>query len=110
MKRKVVFTPDALADLEAIFLFIAPDNPRRARSYVAEIQAQCRKLGDTPLMGVERSRIRAGLRILPLWRRVVVAYELPPDRVDILRVFSGRRDYEAIMTGDNPIARENLGE
>jgi toxin ParE1/3/4 len=41
--------------------------------------------------------MRKGLRILPLWRRIIIAYELPPERVDVLRVFSGRQDYEALM-------------
>jgi toxin ParE1/3/4 len=49
------------------------------------------------MIGVARHDIRPGLRILPLWRKVIVAYELPPGRVDILRVFSGGRDYEAVL-------------
>ncbi|UIJ94389.1 type II toxin-antitoxin system RelE/ParE family toxin [Sinorhizobium meliloti] len=38
MSRELVFTPAALADLEETFWFVAADNPRRARSYVAEIE------------------------------------------------------------------------
>lgn len=86
-------------DLEEIFDFIAADNPRRARTYIEEIRLSCLSLCDMPRMGVERADLRPGLRILPLWRRIVVAYELPADRVDVLRVFSGGRDYETIMAG-----------
>lgn len=100
MTRELLFTPEALADLEEIFWYIAADSPVRARRYVEEIRQSCQKLAATPFIGVERSGLRAGLRILPLWRRVIIAYELPPGRVDILRVFSGRRDYEALLGTD----------
>jgi toxin ParE1/3/4 len=50
------------------------------------------------MMGVERSDLRSGVRILPLWRRIVIVYELPVGRVDVLRVFSGGRDYAAIIS------------
>lgn len=99
MSRRLVFTPDAQADLDEIFLFIAADNPDRARAYIEQIVQNCRKLTTTPMIGVERSVIWSGLRILPLWRRIIVAYELPPDRVDILRIFSAGQDYETIMRG-----------
>lgn len=98
--RELVFTPAARADLEEIFWFIAADNPRRARSYVAEIEQACRNLCDMPEKGVRRPDLRPGLRIFPLWRRIVIAYELPEDRVDVLRIFSAGQDYEAIISGE----------
>lgn len=97
MTRELHYAPEARADLEEIFWFIAPDNPRRAGTYVAEIETACEHLCKTPNIGIERSDLRPGLRILPLWRRTVIAYELPPGRVDVLRVFSGGQDYEGIM-------------
>ncbi|YCI02941.1 type II toxin-antitoxin system RelE/ParE family toxin [Ensifer sp. D2-11] len=51
-------------------------------------------------MGRGRPDLRPNLFIFPLWRRVLIAYELPDNRVDILRVFSGGQDYEAIMSGE----------
>ncbi len=100
MKRKLVYSRQALGDLDEIFDFIAADNPRRAVTYIEEIRQACQGLCNTPRMGVDRPDLRPGLYILPLWRRIVIAYELPPDTVDVLRVFSGGRDYEAIMGGD----------
>ncbi len=67
MTRQLVYTESAEADLDEIFDFIAVDNPRRARSYIEEIRQACRDLCKTPLIGVERSDIRPGLRIFPLW-------------------------------------------
>lgn len=100
MTRRLVYTPAARDDLDEIFDFIATDNPLRAASYVADIQNACRNLCVTPHLGRERSDLRAGLRILPLWQRIIIAYELPPGRVDILRVFSAGRDYQAIIDDD----------
>jgi plasmid stabilization system protein ParE len=37
------------------------------------------------------------LRIMTFRRRVVTAYRVHADQVEILRVFSGGRDYETIM-------------
>lgn len=100
MTRELVFTPAARADLEEIFWFIAADNPRRARSYIAEIEEACSNLCDMPEIGFERSDLRTGLRTLALWRRILVAYELPDGRVDVLRVFSAGQDFEAIISGE----------
>ena len=100
MTRELTYTPAALADLEEIFWFIAADNPRSARSYVAEVEQACRNLCDSPLIGRERPDLREGVRVFPLLRRIVTAYELPEGRVDVLRVFSAGQDYEAIISGD----------
>jgi toxin ParE1/3/4 len=96
---RLFYTLQAQADLDNIFDFIATDNPRRARTYIDEIRQACRNLCESPMIGTERPDLRPGLRILPLWRRIVIADELAPDRVDILGIFSGGRDYEAIMAG-----------
>lgn len=98
MTRKLVYTPAARADLARILRRIATDNPRRARSYVEEIRQACRNLCETPEIGVRRPDLRPDLRIFPLWRRIVIAYELPENSVDILRIFSHGQDYEAIMS------------
>jgi len=98
--RALIYTGKAEADLDEIFDFIAADNPRRARTYIEDIRKACRTLCHTPLIGIERADLRPGLRIYPLWRRVIVAYELPPGELLVLRVFTGGRDYETIMGAD----------
>jgi toxin ParE1/3/4 len=98
--RGLIFTGQAQDDLNEIFDFIAADNPLRARTYIEEIRRACRDLCSTPFIGVERADLRPGLRILSLWRRVIVAYELPPEELLVLRVFTGGREYETIMESD----------
>ncbi len=100
MTRSLVFAPQAEDDINDVFDFIAADNPRRALSYIEEIQQACRSLCQTPMIGIDRSDLRPGVRVLTLWRRVVVVYELPPDKLRVLRIFTGGRDYETIMGSD----------
>ena len=100
MTRRLVYRPQAEGDLQAIFDFIAIENPRRALSYIGEIREACRSLCDAPMIGMERYDIRPGLRMLALWRRIVVAYELDDEKVRVLRVFSGGQDYHAIMADE----------
>ncbi|MCG7354133.1 type II toxin-antitoxin system RelE/ParE family toxin [Roseomonas mucosa] len=97
----MAYAPEALDDLDAIFDFIAADNPGRAVTYIEEIRQACRSLCDMPLIGVDRPDLRPGVRVLAVRRRVVIAYEIVADRIDILRVFSGGQDYAAIMGGDS---------
>ena len=98
--RELIYLTAALDDLDAIFDYIAPDNPRRAASFVDEIRRRCLTLCDHPELGSSRADIKPGLRILPLPRRVVVFYSITESEIVIVRVFSGGRDYEAIMRDD----------
>jgi plasmid stabilization system protein ParE len=68
VKLDLVYSPEAINDLEEIFWFIAGDNPGRARTYIAEIQQACRELCEMPLIGVARPDLYPNLRILSLWR------------------------------------------
>lgn len=77
MTRELFYGPQARADLEELFWFIAEDNPSRARTYIAEIEAAYERLCRTPMIGAERPDLPSGLRILPLWRRIVIAYARP---------------------------------
>ena len=100
MRRRLVYSVKALADLDAIYDYIALDSPARARDHVAEIRARCRALLDNPQLGPARPSIRPGLRIYPVGRRVVVAYRITEEGIRIVRVFSGGQDYEAILAAE----------
>jgi plasmid stabilization system protein ParE len=51
------FTPQATEDLDAIWRFIAEDNPEAADRVEMEIIATCRRLAKHPLMGTKRQEI-----------------------------------------------------
>jgi toxin ParE1/3/4 len=100
MSAELVYSRRALADLDEIFDYIASDNPGRARSYVREIQAACQSLRRMPMKGTGRPDLGPGIRVLPLWRRIVIVYAMRSDQIEILRIFSAGQDYEAIMRSD----------
>ena len=50
--RKLEWSPDALEDLDVIWMYIAEDSVERASTFVEELQAQARKLIDAPRTGV----------------------------------------------------------
>ncbi len=97
---KVVLTDEALADLQQIADYIAEDNPERARTFVAELIERAREIGERPLayplvpryetLGVRRRVHRAYL----------IFYRAEAERVTILHVLHGARDYEALLFGD----------
>ena len=95
--RKLVYRPAALADLDGIYDYIEPENPRRAASFVKDIQDRCRNLCAHPELGPAREDLGAGIRILPMLGRVVVAYRIVDEAIVITRVFHGGRDYETIL-------------
>ena len=100
MSRELLYRSVALTDLDGIFDFIANHNPVRAGTYIDDIQDACAQLRDTPMMGVARPAFGHEVRVLNLWRRIVVVYQVGPDAVTILRVFGAGRDYEALMRQD----------
>ena len=92
--RRLAFSPAAEADLLDIVAYIASDNPARARSFVAEIEARCVGLRDFPESGRARPELAPGLRSCP-HGRYVIFYTPGADAVRIERVLHGARDLEA---------------
>lgn len=93
---RLAYRPAALADLDAIYDFIEPDNPDRALGFAADSRDRCRVLVEQPHIGRSRNDLGPGIRILPMLGRVV-AYRITPDAIEITRVFYGGQDYEAIL-------------
>ncbi len=93
----VVITPPARADLFSIGAWIEQDNPDRAVTFVEELYDACLKLRGFPrayplLSGHEESGIRKYS-----YRRYLIFYAILNDRVEVLRILHGARDYEAIL-------------
>jgi len=96
MPLDLVYSGKARSDLESILRYIARDNPRAARRWVAAIEQRCEELRSFPEMGVERPDLLVGLRIFP-FRRSVIVYRVMQGRIRIVRVFHGGQDYAALM-------------
>jgi plasmid stabilization system protein ParE len=94
---KVVLSAAARLELEQIGDFIARDNPARARSFVAEIRAACLALGETPRAFPLVPRYeRFGIRRRPFGNYLIL-YRVEQDRVSIVHVLHGARDYEGLL-------------
>jgi toxin ParE1/3/4 len=82
-------SPQARADLQEIGLFIAADNPSRARSFVQELRDAAKSLGDNPERFMAVKHHPAGtVRRMP-HRAYAVFYQIRKDQVLVLRVVHG---------------------
>ena len=98
--KPVTFAPAARADLLAIGLYIADDNPERAESFVAELEAKTRAIGERPLSFPARDDISGGLRGAAHGRYLILFRDLARE-VRIVRVLHSARDAAALaIRGD----------
>jgi toxin ParE1/3/4 len=96
----VFYRWQAEQDLAAIYEAIPV--AQRAREFVRSIEDRCDALLDFPRQGRARDDLGPGLRIVTYVRRVVIAYRIRDDGIEVVRVFYGGRNYEALLrdTGD----------
>ena len=109
MRRlEVSFRPHAVSDLEDIFRAViwVSQNRITAERFVARILARCRRIGDAPYGGRPREDLQPGLRTVPFEKTAVIAY-LVFDHVEIVNVFYGGRDYEALYLAREPSPSDN---
>lgn len=93
----VILTETAIKDLIAIGRRIKADNPRRAETFVAELEFRCRELGGMPrAYALVPRHERSGVRRRP-YRDYLIFYRLAADTVEVLHVLHGAQDYEAIL-------------
>jgi toxin ParE1/3/4 len=95
---RVIFEPEAQADLDELFAWIADraDVPTAER-YMLRVRRPCERLDIFPERGTRRDDIAPGLRLFGIERRVTVAFKVYDDHVSIVRVLYGGRDVEAIL-------------
>ena len=88
---RVEFTPEAQQDLFDIARFIADDNPRRAASFIDEMDTAIRNLGEMPDRHPTVWETGAGpIRRMP-FRAYVTFYRIETGKVVILRILHGAR-------------------
>ncbi len=97
-KRNVIFAPEAQQDLLALYDWIADAaSPVTALNYVERLETYCRGFDLASERGHRRDDIREGLRIVGFERRITIAFALNGERVTILRLFYGGRNWEREM-------------
>ena len=102
MPVNVTWTHAARADLLDIYVLIGMEQPAAAERYYDRIDAKAVILAEHPRIGVRRSDIRTGLRML-VESPYVILYRTEPDTdegpiavVEIVRVLDGRRDLSSL--------------
>ena len=94
----VIFAPEARGDLFAIYDWIASAAaPDTALSYIERIETYCLGFTHAAERGTRRDDIRPGMRVVGFERRVTIAFSIKEERVTILRIFYGGRNWEEIM-------------
>ncbi len=94
----VVFTPEALEQLEALYAYIAQAaSPLIAQRYTDAIVDYCETLKTFPHRGARRDDIRPGLRITNYKGRAVIAFDVSGERVSVVGVFYGGQAYETAL-------------
>jgi toxin ParE1/3/4 len=98
---RVYFMPDAIKDLEEIYLYILEQSgfPDRAWNYMERLKSKCQELETFPIRGQLRNDLMDGLRIYPLDNKAVAAFLVSETdlTVQVLNVFYGGRDYDALF-------------
>jgi len=91
---RILARPQAQADLDDIWWYIAQDNPDNADRFLGEIEQRFRALSQFPRMGANRDELMPLLRSFAVGNYVV--FYLPvEDGIEIVRVLQGMRDIEA---------------
>lgn len=97
MKKDVVFSPDALTDLEGIkeYISVVLSNPAAAQRIIEKVLGEAERLSGNPEIGPRvssRFGINTEYRYLVVENYLVI-YLNRDDSVRIIRVFDGRQDY-----------------
>jgi toxin ParE1/3/4 len=96
--RRLVVSPRAAADLEEIAHHVARDNPVRAVTFVAELEAKCRAVAATPELYPPRPDFAPGLRIAVHGRYPVLYRALPGENTGrVVRVLHSARNVPRLL-------------
>jgi toxin ParE1/3/4 len=101
---RVVFRPEAEADLSAISLFIAEHSVNRAKRFSQRLRQRCMALKSHPMAGRPRGDLGEGLRGL-YERPYVLIYRLTGDDIEIVAILHAMRDLPAAISarvGNDP--------
>lgn len=94
--KRLVYLPEALADLKAITLYIAEDNPDRATSFVNELRDKAAQTIERPGSFPARDDLAPGLRAAR-YGRYLIFFQDVADEIQIIRVLHGARNLEQVF-------------
>jgi addiction module RelE/StbE family toxin len=89
---RIVFSPQASADLRDIFLYIADDNPAAARAVLKRIRSRISDLQDSPYLG-RPGRVPGTRELVIPGTPYLIPYQVSGGELQILRVYHGSRQW-----------------
>jgi toxin ParE1/3/4 len=89
---RIVFSPQARADLRDIFLYIADDNPAAARAVLKRIRSRISDLQDGPHLG-RPGRVPGTRELVIPGIPYLIPYQVSGGELQILRVYHGSRQW-----------------
>lgn len=78
---------------------VAEADGNTADAYLDRLKAHLAKLAAFPQRGTSREDLAPGLRTLSFERRLLIAYRVEDERVDILRIINGAREVGRLLRG-----------
>jgi toxin ParE1/3/4 len=93
--------PQAEADIEAIALYIAEDDPPDAKRWYEDIYRHCQRIGELPGIGVARPEVRPDLRSFAV-RNYLILYRQTDFGAEIVRVVHGARQWDELLRKNPP--------
>ncbi|MGY2398261.1 type II toxin-antitoxin system RelE/ParE family toxin [Pseudomonas sp. SDO5271_S396] len=103
MSYAVIFSPEALAQLDALEDYISENgSPHVATRFIDHLIDYCESLSLFPLRGTCRDDLLPGLRVTHFRHATVIAFRVDThtQTVSILGVFHGGRDYTTPLHDD----------
>jgi toxin ParE1/3/4 len=98
--KPVIFKPAAKRDLAGIADYIAIDNPRRAVTFIEELEERCTTLAKAPHAPRQFPQLGADAHILP-YQNYIILYRNLPTEISIERILHGARDIMALIAPDD---------
>ena len=89
-------SPAARTDLNGICRHIAADKRAAAGRFRKTFYESIRLLAAQPLIGEAREEFGTGVRIFPVGNYLIF-YRPTPERIEVVRVIHGARDYESFL-------------
>lgn len=97
MARRLVWSPEAVEDLESIASYISRDSVHYARAVVSRIVATAESIPGNPNLGREVPELQDPIFRERFVHKFRVIYRLDAERVLVVAIIHGSRLFEALL-------------
>ena len=102
---RVIKRPSARRDLVQIAQYLRVRNPRAAARFLAAFDRTVKDLAEMPSLGGRyesdaEDMVELRIWTIPGFREYIILYFPLPDGVDVIHVWHGSRDMDALLAGN----------